>query len=318
MVQIVDGKIVTEDVTSKARGGTELMAERMLRDCDPSILSHFQIIHSRVRDIRLDKKTVLVVHDLPGDPELAHLADPALRRRFAKIVFVGNWQAQQFRDYLQVPFSDHTVMYNAIEPIENVTKTYDGTVRIIYHTTPHRGLEILVPVFEYLATKYSNIHLDVYSSFNIYGWGSRDAAYQKLFDRCKNHPQITYHGSQPNEVIRQRLKETHIYAYPSIWQECHSLAAIEAMSAKNIVVCPNYGGMVDTAQGWANMYQWDENANVHANRFVHYLEHSIKNVMSNSTEMHTHLEHQKYFFDQNFNWNKRAKEWDSLLTSLLS
>lgn len=317
MVQIVDGKVVTEDITTKARGGTEMMAERMLRDCDPNILSHFQIIHSRVRDIRLDKKKVLVVHDLPGDPELAHLGDPVQRNRFDKIVFVGNWQAQQFRDYLGVPFSQHTVMYNAIEPIENFNKQYDGTVRIIYHTTPHRGLEILVPVFEYLASKYSNIHLDVYSSFNIYGWGQRDASYQNLFDRCKNHAQITYHGSQPNDVIRARLKETHIYAYPSIWQECNSLAAIEAMSAKNIVVCPNYGGMVDTAQGWANMYQWDENINVHANRFAVHLEQSIRSVMANTPQMHTHLDHQKYFFDHNFNWNKRAKEWDSLLTSLL-
>jgi glycosyltransferase involved in cell wall biosynthesis len=317
MVQIVDGKIVTEDITQKARGGTELMAERMLRDCDPAVLSKFQIIHSRVRDLRFDKKKVLIVHDLPGDPELQHLAGAAQRKRFDKIVFVGNWQAQQFQGYMGIPFSDYTVMYNAIEPIPEVTKIYDGVVKIIYHTTPHRGLEILVPVFEHLAKRYSNIHLDVFSSFNIYGWGDRDASYQRLFDKCKNHPQITYHGSKPNEVIREALRESHIYAYPSIWQECNSLASIEAMSAKNIVVCPNYGGMVDTAQGWANMYQWDENVDVHANRFAAYLERAIQNVMANTDEHQKYLDHQKYFFDNKFNWYKRAKEWDQLLTSLI-
>lgn len=316
MVQIVDGKVVTEDVTRKARGGTELMADRMLRDISPDILSHFQIIHSRVRDLREDKKKVLVVHDLPGDPEFSNLSNPVYRKNFEKIVFVGNWQAQQFHDYIRIPFSDYTVMYNAIEPITDVKKSFDSKVNIIYHTTPHRGLEILIPVFVHLAKKYPNIHLDVYSSFSIYGWNQRDEQYKELFDICKNHPQITYHGAKSNEVVREALKKSHIYAYPSIWQECHSLAVLEAMSAKNLVVCPNYGGLVDTCSGWASMYQWNEDLNAHANTFVSYLEHAIQQVMYHYTDMNNYLDVQKIFFDLKFNWYARAKEWESLLTSL--
>jgi UDP-glucose:(glucosyl)LPS alpha-1,2-glucosyltransferase len=318
MVQILNGKILKEDITINAMGGTEMMAHRMLRDINPELLNEFQIIHSRVRDLDDSKRKILVVHDLPTDPELIHLIEESSRNRFDKIVFVGNWQAQQFRNYLGVPFSQSSVLYNAIEPIDISDKKYNGTVNIIYHTTPHRGLQILIPVFDYLCKKYDNLHLDVFSSFKIYGWESRDSAYKELFDICKNHPKITYHGSQPNEVIREKLKETHIYGYPSIWQECHSLAALEAMSSKNIVVCPNYGGLVDTTMGWARMYDWDEDISRHANTFAAYLENAILVVMNQSAEYHNELVAQKYFFDTRFNWNYRKFEWEKLLRSILN
>jgi hypothetical protein len=106
---------------------------------------------------------------------------------------------------LNIPYEKGLVLQNAIIPIEPHEKP-KGTVNLIYHTTPHRGLELLVPVVEFLADKGFDFHLDVYSSFNIYGWPSRDEPYLALFDRCKNHPKITYHGYQPNSVIREALK----------------------------------------------------------------------------------------------------------------
>jgi hypothetical protein len=36
-------------------------------------------------------------------------------------------------------------------------------IKLIYHTTPHRGLQILVPVFEKLCEWHDDIELDVFS-----------------------------------------------------------------------------------------------------------------------------------------------------------
>ena len=208
------------------------------------------------------------------------------------------------------------VIKNGIYPIDIQEKKFDGTVRIIYHTTPHRGLELLVPVFEILAEKYDNIVLDVFSSFSIYGWSQRDEPYKQLFDRCKAHPKINYHGAVSNEQIREELKKSHIFAYPSIWPETSCLAAIEAMSAMNMIVCPNYAALPETTAGFANMYQWSEDNNEHANRFMRVLEETILDITKNGPDVNR-LAFQKRYTDVIYNWEMNiSRRWESLLTQL--
>jgi UDP-glucose:(glucosyl)LPS alpha-1,2-glucosyltransferase len=196
-------------------------------------------------------------------------------------------------------------------------KEFDGKVRLIYHTTPHRGLEILVPVFEELVKMHGDsIHLDVYSSFKIYGWEERDQQYNQLFDRCKEHPNITYHGSVPNEEIREALKKSHIFAYPSIWPETSCLAVIEAMSAKNIVVCPNFAALPETCANFAMMYPHHENPNAHAVQFAHTLNNAIVAIKEQGKQQSPVLEFQKQYFDYFYSWDKRKGEWLALLQSV--
>jgi glycosyltransferase involved in cell wall biosynthesis len=303
------------ELNMKARGGTELMQERLASSIPAELLSKFQIIPSRVRDLEPNKKAILWLHDLPGDPESQHLKDPELRKRFSKIVAVSDWQMQMYNMILGVPYRESVVIKNAIHPIEIKEKSYDGTVRIIYHTTPHRGLEILVPVFEKLCERYDNIELDVFSSFSIYGWEQRDEPYRELFERCKTHAKINYHGAVSNERVREELKRSHIFAYPSIWPETSCLAAIEAMSAKNIVVCPNYAALPETCAGFANMYQWSEDSNEHANRFYQVMVATIEELTKKGLD-ENRLSFQKNYYDNVYSWEVRKDQWGALLVSL--
>jgi UDP-glucose:(glucosyl)LPS alpha-1,2-glucosyltransferase len=305
------------ELNKNARGGTELMQERLHGSLPADLLDKFQIIPSRVRDLDPNKKKILWLHDLPGDPESEHLKDPNSRKRFDKIVCVSDWQMQLYNLMSGLPYSETVIIKNAIHPIDIETKQFDGTINLIYHTTPHRGLEILVPVFEELANKYNDIHLDVYSSFSIYGWQERDQQYNTLFDRCKAHPQITYHGAVPNEQVREALKKSHIYAYPSIWPETSCLSVIEAMSAMNLVVCPNYAALPETCANFAMMYPWNENKSAHAVQFAHTLEHAISTIRNTQGKPDAYLEFQKNYFDYFYGWDKRKGEWEALLRSMV-
>ena len=308
--------VEVNELNKNARGGTELMQERLHKSIPEELLNKFQIIPSRVRDLDPDKKKILWLHDLPHDPESEHLKDPELRKRFSKIVAVSDWQMQMYNIISGVPYAESFVIKNAIDPIPVEKKEYNGTVNLIYHTTPHRGLEILIPVFEELSRIHDNIHLDVYSSFSIYGWEERDKQYKQLFDRCRAHPKITYHGAVPNEEIRQALVKSHIFAYPSIWPETSCLAAIEAMSAMNLVVCPNFAALAETCSNFAMMYQFNENKNLHAVQFAHTLDIAIKTVIQNRGTTYPYLDFQKQYFDYFYSWDKRKGEWLALLNSL--
>lgn len=304
------------EISIKANGGTELMKRRLAARINPELMDDFQVIPSRVRELKEDKIRIYWLQDLPFDPETNHLKDPNSRDRFHKIVFCNNWQYNQYVNLLGYPQTGKTlIIENAIQPIERVEKATDE-VRLIYTSTPQRGLALLIPVFVELAKKYSNIKLDVFSSFSIYGWEEADKPYQELFKICQEHPQINYHGSQPNEVVREHLQKAHIFSYPSIWQECNSMAFIEAMSAGCLCLHPNLAGLSDTSGGLTSMYQFDENPNLHAARFYHLLDNAIQVV--HKEEAQNYLSFVKTYADARFSIDKIAMQWEDLMTSLKS
>lgn len=302
------------EISVKSNGGTE-QTKRMIASRLPSdLVDNFQIICSRVRKIEEDKIRVYWLHDLPQDPETSHLKDPNSRDRFHKLVFCGNWQYNQYVNTLGIPPNDKCVTLDTpIEPIQLIEKPIDE-VRLIYTSTPQRGLALLVPVFIELAKKNPNLRLDVFSSFSIYGWGEADKPYEELFKTCIEHPQIHYHGSQPNEVVREHLQKAHIFAYPSIWQECNSRALIEAMSAGCICLHPNLAGLGDTSGGLTSMYQFIDNPNAHAAKFYHLLANAIEIV--NTDPAKNYLRFIKQYADVRFSIAKIASQWEDLLRSL--
>lgn len=307
--------IEQNELNRRANGGTEMMQRKLVERVPNDLLENFQIIASRVRDIDLKRIPILWLHDLAEDPEARHLSDPKSWERFGQLVFVSNWQFTTYNKVLGVPYQKSVVIKNAIDPIEVEDKSFDGPIRLIYHTTPHRGLDVLYAVYEKLSEEYGDrLHLDVYSSFSIYGWEERDEPYKPLFDALKDHPHVTYHGARPNEEVREALKQAHIFAYPSTWQETSCIAAIEAMSAKCAVVCPTLAALPETTANFAMMYPFDEDKQRHATIFYHSLKSTIDNIQDE--EMQSKLKFQKIYTDAFYNWDLRAAEWTGLLRSL--
>ena len=294
-----------------AMGGTELMNKALYERVDNDLLDEFYIIKSRVSWTDKDKPNVLWLHDTWDDPEVQHLKEQESRDRFAKLVFVSNYQLATYNLALGVPYQNAIVLRNAIDPIEYKEKDED-VIRIIYHTTPHRGLNLVVAAVKAIAEEMGDkIHLDVYSSFEAYGWKERDKPYEDLFEEIRQHPNMTYHGFQPNDVVRSALQEAHIFAYPSVWPETSCISAIEAMSAGCEVVCPNFAALPETTGNFARMYQFNEDMGEHANVFANHLFQAI--IEHRDENLQKKLMFQKNWVDNFFNWDLRAAEWTDML-----
>lgn len=312
---LVVNDIERNELNRNAMGGTELMQLGLTSRLPKELLDGFQIIASRVRDLDPNRKRLFWCHDLAEDPEVRFLSEPKGRAKFEKLVFVSDWQFTCYNKVLGVQYSDSVVLKNAIEPIEVHTKSTDGPIRLIYHTTPHRGLDVLLTAYEVLSKKWGDrVHLDVYSSFRIYGWQSRDADYEKLFDFCRGHPHITYHGSVPNSEIREALKSSHIFAYPSTWQETSCIAAMEAMSAGCAVVHSSLGALPETLANFGVMYPYHEDKTTHANTFLNVLDNAIQHI--HNEHIVNFLQFQKTYADTFYSWERRAHEWKLFLESL--
>jgi glycosyltransferase involved in cell wall biosynthesis len=305
--------LATDELSKNAMGGTELMKYALESRLDKELLDEVQIVCSRVRELDESKLRIFWAHDLPGDPESEFLRGGGWDK-FHRLVFVSNWQMQAYIQAYNIPWSKCIVLQNAITPIEEHEKPTDK-IRLAYWSTPHRGLNIVVPVFNKLAEQYDNIELDVFSSFDIYGWPERDEPYKDLFQACKDHPKINYHGSVPNEQIHEYLKTAHILAYPSIWPETSCIVLMEAMSAGLLCVHPNLAALPETAANWTMMYQFDEDLQRHAQSFYNTMKACIENL--NDPGVQSRIASQSSYTNVFYNWEVRARQWDVFLRSLL-
>jgi len=315
MAEIINGEFKRNETNEKSMGGTEQLTQKVAERIDQTLLKEFQIVSSRVRELDPDKIRIFWAHDLPGDPESEFLTTPAGKQKFHKFVFVSNWQMQNYIARYNLPHSKCIVLRNFIDPfiIEEKEDPQDK-INLIYHTTPHRGLNILVPVFNKLCEKFDNLHLDVFSSFALYGWEQRDADFKNIFEELEKNPCVTNHGTQQNDVVREALVKSHIFAYPATWQETSCLSLIEAMSSKNLCVHSNFGGIYETASHWTNMYQMHEDQNMHASAFYNMLEMTIENYK----DMKPNVNPSKVYVDTFYGWENRKPEWEALLKSMLT
>ena len=306
------------EISKNANGGTEIAKRKLASIIDPSLLEHFQIISSRVRELDENKIRVLWQHDLSQDPESAKLRDKSFQDKFHKFVYISNWQMNQYQLFHGLPYDTKSiVLESGIEPADPMARwTHgDGKIRLVYTSTPQRGLDILVSVFQYLAEKYDDIHLDVFSSFKIYGWEDADKQYEPLYEQIRNHPQMTYHGFVPNEQLKHHLNSCDIFAYPSIWMETSCRAMLEAMSAQLVCVHPNYGALAETSGALNVMYQGTLDKVEHSNIFASHLEAAIQFVRDkNHKEM---VQFNKVYVDSRYSLDRIKRQWEVMLTDLL-
>ena len=310
----MSGGIDWNEISKNANGGTELLCRELEKRIPADLLSNFQIIPSRVMNpLQEDKIRILWCHDLAEDPSAAHLQHDW--HMFHKIVFVSNHQMQEYIKRHHIPWEKCVVIHNAINMIEEHEKP-KGPIKLCYTSTPQRGLHIASRVFDKLCEKHDDIEFHVFSSFAIYGWNENDKQFEPVFEELKKNPKVSYYGSVPNEELRERLKEFHVFAYPSIWQETSCLCLMEAMSAGLVCVHPNLGALYETAAGWTMMYQYREDQSQHASTFYSVLDHAINVARDGSAKQH--LQNQRHYSSIFHNWEHRQGHWQEFLESLLN
>jgi len=309
--------IAKDKYSGNAKGGTELMKFRLEETLEPDLLDKFQIFVSRVHEeLSENHVRVLWLQDLAGDPESEHLKNGGWNK-FHRLVFSSHWQMRGYIERYNIPWSKCAVIRNGIMPIDFTEKKRDGKIKLVYTPTPHRGLNILYSVFDKLSQEMNDIELDVFSSFKLYGWDDRDKPFQELFKRLEDHPKINYHGTVPNEELRNHLVNAHIFAYPSTWQETSCLCLMEAMSAGLFCVHSNFGALPETAANWTYMYQMQDELNVHASIFYSVLKSAIEDVRTmDDASYNSKIRTQKAYTDVFYNWELLKMQWESLLLSL--
>lgn len=288
------------------RGGTEILWNNFQKYVNGDLSNRANLICSNANPSLLHptKPNILWQHVDTNQDVAQGLRNPGYQLKLHKIVFVSNWQRNKYNNEFGLSDILSTVILNAIEPVEFIPKEKPSKLKLIYTSTPWRGLEVLVEAFKLL--NRSDIELDVYSSTVIYGAHFMPNGYQWLFDRCRTTPGIKYKGYVTNKAIIKALQRAHIFAYPSIFAETSCLAAIEAGAAGCRIVTTDLGALTETCGHWASYVPVDKNL---VENYANLLNNEIDNYWNNYDER---IEQSKYF-NNRYSWLLRKTEWENLL-----
>ena len=310
------------------KGGTEILKEQLIAQLEPGSIDGVNLIGSICHPSLVKKDQVNVVwqHLSYDQPNVQYMRDRKFVDSIDYFIYVSHWQYNKFREHFQIPEYKSFIIKNATHGFEEALKPSvtlpvlpPNKIKIIYTSTPWRGLGILIKAIDILNKTRDDFEVEIYSSTKIYGTAfeeSEKSKFDALFDKCKNTKNVTYKGYGTNSEIRDALKNTHVYAYPSIFEETSCLAIIEAMSAGCHVITTNYGALPETCGEFATMIEFDTSTQNLIERYADTLNSVLDNYRKDLYK--EDLEMQKRYYKKYYSWETRILEWENFLNYVRS
>jgi glycosyltransferase involved in cell wall biosynthesis len=305
------------------RGGTEILKEQLIAQLEPGSIDGINLMGSICHPslVEKDKTNILWQHLSYDQPNVQYMKDRKFVDSIDYFVYVSAWQYNKFREHFKIPEYKSFVIKNATQPFEIIPKPSltlpvvpQNKIKLLYTSTPWRGLAVLIKAIDILNKTRDDFEVDIYSSTKIYGSQFEEnekGKFDILFDKCKNTKNVNYLGYASNDQIRKALRTSHIYAYPSIFEETSCLAVIEAMSAGCHVVTTNYGALPETCGEFATMIEFDSSGQNLIDRYADTLNSVIDNYKNDLYK--EDLEMQIKYYNKYYSWNTRITEWNNFL-----
>ena len=290
-------------------GGSENQMRLLLKNLPDECFKDINLILNNASHdlIEKNKINILWMHHFVNQKEAANLASKDFINKLDWIVYNSNWNLEKHIYQFKVPENKCLVIKNAIEKI-NFEEKPKNKINLIYHTTPWRGLVLLLKVFKKL--NLENVELNVCSSTKIYGKKFDNALgknYEKIFNECKNTKNVNYYDFLHNNKIIDLLKKMHIFSYPSVWHETSCIAAIESMAAGCEVVTTNLGALFETCSPFGTFVNFDRNFDNLEKKYSKILLNRIQNFWSEENQKKLQL--QRDTINATYSWETRSIEW---------
>jgi len=232
-------------------------------------------------------------------------------------VFNSSWNYEKFRYHFDIPTDRCHVIKNGVTNFpQRKVFTKGDRLRMIFHPTPWRGLNVLLATMQLLEKE--NVELDVYSSCEIYGKEFKkenDDKYQDLYDQAKTLKNVNYLGYRSNDFILSKLPYYHMFAYPSIWEETSCISLLESMAAGLYCMTTNYGALFETGAEFPVYINYETNLVNLAHQFAEGIK-ICRNTLHEPV-IQEHLDEQQKYVKRFYSWDKKALEWTNFLTGIL-
>ena len=318
IINKIENDVTRPVLFSESRGGSESQLRLLFKYVPDEYFKNINLILNNTDERLIDDKriNILWVHHFTNQKEVQNLKNKNYIDKIDYLIFNSNWNFEQHKLKFNVPQKKSIVIKNAIENIQSAEKPKDK-INLIYHTTPWRGLNVLIGAYKKLNIK--DVELNICSSTMVYGkkfHSNFEPKFKHIIDECKKLKNAKYHGFVEHTNLIKLLQKMHIFSYPSIWPETSCIAAMEAMAAGCEVVTTNLGALKETCSPYGKFVNFNNNLYILEKTFLESLEESIKSFWSDENQKK--LDKQKKEINKLYSWDIRKNEWINFLKKINS
>ena len=246
-----------------------------------------------------------------------------------KYLFVSSNQKNNFINYKNFNnyFKDYEsnllyVLKNSYSPFfDNIKLTIElvnnklNNPSLIYASTPNRGLDLLLKFFiNKLIKIYPNIILHVCSDFKVYNSSYLDncGEYQNLYNICKNHPNIIYHGTVNSLELSKIMEKSLILCYPNTYLETSCITVLQSVVSGNYILSSNTGALPETLENINTAYLYPIN-NKYEEKFIEKINSILKRDVNT---IYNELLDSSYIIKGNYNINKCGMDFEKIINNI--
>lgn len=254
--------------------------------------------------------------DAPDEPQMDFLASEAIAPNIDKIFAVSRWQAEGLMRKYSIDGDKFFIAPNGVDT--NCFSDLSGLKergRLVYTSTPFRGLDILLELFPAIKAQEPQSELWIYSGMSVYGMGSEKEKrlFGELYSKTRQ-PGVHLIGSLPQAQLHKELMRSYLFAYPNHFPETSCIAAIEAMAAGLPIVTSKLGALPETVGDAGMLIEGQPGSEPYKSRFVSAV---VEILQNNSLWVDLSQKGRKRAF-ANYDWSLIAESWDIEIERLLS
>lgn len=274
-----------------------------------NVESLFRNTRKDVRDLMYNaSKRILWMHD----PCVSGYVICPWETHYEHIVCVSNWHRHYFLSRHHIPESKVVTIPNGLDPLDfkEVPVWKKKPRRVIYASSPMRGLEELLSVWPTIAWRVKDAELHVYYGFEDWialGGGDKAKRLQRTLGEMASKG-VTNHGRVPPSKMIEEFYKGRVLAYPSTYPETFCLTALEAQAAGCIPVVSSLGALPETVLTGeildGEMETWLQTGFVDA---------VVDRLLDDDLQKKSTQAHERA---KEITWDKAAEAWLSLINSL--
>ncbi len=169
------------------------------------------------------------------------IGDPRYINKLDGLFVVSQWHANTMCASSGFPLEKTFVLRNGIRLAYFAGVEPRVRKRLIYSSTPNRGLRFLPSIFSKIKKKHSDAELHVYSSTLLYceKWKSKvveSPEYKLMFEELHHEPGCFDHGSIRQSLLAREFMKSSLWTYPTDFEETGCITAMEAQAGGCVAV----------------------------------------------------------------------------------
>ncbi len=236
------------------------------------------------------------------------LGDKRVVQRMDAFFPVSDWHAHSLCKASGFPIEKTFVLRNGIKLSYFEGEEVRQKKRLIYSSTPNRGLLHLPLIYVELKARHPDLELHVFSSNVIYSksWPplhQDEGPYKIIFDILRKLPDCYLHGSVLQKQLAREYMRSGILAYPSDFLETSCITAMEAQAAGCPIVTTDLAALKETVGEAGFLIQDMPDSETYRHLFVEY----CTSILSDSA-LFDRLSLTGKRQAKSFDWKHRAQE----------